>query len=36
MKLLHSLFAVGAVCTALASPAFAQTVKVTPLGGIDG
>ena len=36
MKLLHSLFAFGAVCAALASPAFAQTVKVTPLGGIDG
>ena len=25
-----------AVCGALAQPAVAQTVKVTPLGGIDG
>jgi len=29
-------FAAAALCTALASPAFAQTVKVTPLGGFDG
>ena len=26
----------AALCVALAAPAFAQTVKVTPLGGIDG
>ena len=26
----------AALCVALATPAFAQTVKVTPLGGIDG
>src|SRR6516225_4841292 len=29
-------FAAAALCAALASPAFAQTVKVTPLGGFDG
>ncbi|MBA3031567.1 MAG: MBL fold metallo-hydrolase [Gammaproteobacteria bacterium] len=28
--------AVGVVCAALTLPAFAQSVKVTPLGGIDG
>ena len=28
--------AVGALCVALAQPAVAQVVKVTPLGGIDG
>ncbi len=28
--------AAAAVCTALAGPVVAQTVKVTPLGGIDG
>lgn len=31
-----SIAAVGVVCAALALPAFAQSVKVTPLGGIDG
>ena len=33
---MNSLVSLGAVCAALALPAFAQTVKVTPLGGIDG
>jgi len=28
--------AAAALCAALASPALAQTVKVTPLGGFDG
>ena len=36
MRLMNSLVSLGAVCAALALPAFAQTVKVTPLGGIDG
>ena len=36
MKRLTRLAAVGAFCAAIALPAFAQTVKVTPLGGIDG
>jgi L-ascorbate metabolism protein UlaG (beta-lactamase superfamily) len=36
MKILTSVLALGAVCAALATPVFAQTVKVTPLGGIDG
>ena len=36
MKILNSIFTLGAVCIALAFPAFAETVKVTPLGGIDG
>ena len=36
MKILNSMLALGAVCVALAFPAFAETVKVTPLGGIDG
>ena len=38
MKRLNSIAALGAVCAALAFPAaaLAQTVKVTPLGGIDG
>lgn len=36
MKHLNSMIAVGAFCAALVSPAIAQTVKVTPLGGIDG
>ncbi len=36
MKRLHWSAAVGAVCAALAFPALAQSVKVTPLGGIDG
>ena len=31
-----SIAAVGVVCAALTLPAFAQSVKVTPLGGIDG
>src|SRR3954466_15879274 len=30
------LAATAALCAALAAPAFAQTVKVTPLGGFDG
>jgi hypothetical protein len=30
------MMALGAVCAAMAWPAVAQTVKVTPLGGIDG
>lgn len=36
MKILNSMLALGVVCAALASPTFAQSVKVTPLGGIDG
>lgn len=36
MKILKSFLALGAVCAALASPAFSQGVKVTPLGSIDG
>lgn len=36
MKLSTWIAALGAACTALALPALAQTVKVTPLGGIDG
>ncbi|MBI2769839.1 MAG: MBL fold metallo-hydrolase [Burkholderiales bacterium] len=36
MKKLNRLAAVTALCAAFAAPAFAQTVKVTPLGGIDG
>jgi L-ascorbate metabolism protein UlaG (beta-lactamase superfamily) len=36
MKRLKSMMAMGTVCAALASPAFGQTVKVTPLGGIEG
>ena len=36
MNRLISTAAVGALCAALAFPALAQTVKVTPLGGIDG
>lgn len=36
MKRLKSMIAMGAVCAAMAWPAFGQTVKVTPLGGIEG
>lgn len=36
MKAFASLLALGAVCAALATPVLAQTVKVTPLGGIEG
>ena len=36
MNRLTSTAAFGALCAALACPALAQTVKVTPLGGIDG
>ena len=36
MRLMNSLVSLCTVCAALAFPAFAQTVKVTPLGGIDG
>ena len=36
MKRLKSMMAMGTVCAALAWPAFGQTVKVTPLGGIEG
>ena len=36
MKRLKSLAAVVAVCAAMAAPALAQTVKVTPLGGFEG
>lgn len=36
MKILNSTLALAAICAALASPAFAQNVKVTPLGGING
>jgi len=36
MKRLTLLAALAAVSAALAMPALAQTVKVTPLGGIDG
>jgi L-ascorbate metabolism protein UlaG (beta-lactamase superfamily) len=36
MKRLKSMMAMGTVCAALACPAFGQTVKVTPLGGIEG
>ena len=36
MRYLNSLAALFAVSAALAFPAGAQTVKVTPLGGIDG
>jgi len=32
----NRLAAVGVVCATLAVPAVAQTVKITPLGGIDG
>jgi L-ascorbate metabolism protein UlaG (beta-lactamase superfamily) len=36
MKLSTWIAALGAACATLALPALAQTVKVTPLGGIDG
>src|SRR5689334_23946648 len=36
MKRWKRLAACGAACLALAAPAWAQTVKVTPLGGQDG
>lgn len=36
MKLSTWIAAISAACTTLALPALAQTVKVTPLGGIDG
>ncbi len=36
MKISTWIAALGAACTTLALPALAQTVKVTPLGGIDG
>jgi L-ascorbate metabolism protein UlaG (beta-lactamase superfamily) len=36
MKRLMSMMALGALCAAMAWPAVAQTVKVTPLGGIEG
>lgn len=36
MNHLISTAVFGALCAALALPALAQTVKVTPLGGIDG
>ncbi len=36
MKRLMSFAAVAAVCAAMAAPALAQTVKVTPLGGFEG
>ena len=36
MKISTWIAALGAACATLTLPAFAQTVKVTPLGGIDG
>src|ERR1700752_1411917 len=36
MNRLGSIGAAGALCASLIQPAVAQTVKVTPLGGIDG
>lgn len=36
MKRLKSMMALGTLCAAMAWPAFGQTVKVTPLGGIEG
>ena len=36
MKRLNRMIALVTVATALALPAFAQTVKVTPLGGFEG
>lgn len=36
MKRWNRVAAAGAACLALAFPALAQTVKVTPLGGIEG
>ena len=36
MNRLHRISATAALCAAFAAPVVAQTVKVTPLGGIDG
>lgn len=36
MKILKTALVLSTICAALATPAFAQNVKVTPLGGIDG
>ena len=36
MNRLKSIAAASAVCAAMAAPALAQTVKVTPLGGFEG
>src|SRR6201989_3053780 len=36
MNRLSWIAAAGALCASLAQPVFAQGVKVTPLGGIDG
>ena len=36
MNRLHRISATAALCAAFAAPVAAQTVKVTPLGGIDG
>ena len=36
MNRLNWIAAAGALCAVFAQPVFAQTVKVTPLGGIDG
>jgi L-ascorbate metabolism protein UlaG (beta-lactamase superfamily) len=36
MKILNSVMALGALCAAFALPAYAQNVKVTSLGGIEG
>ncbi len=36
MKAANWMVAMGAIVSALAGPVLAQTVKVTPLGGIDG
>lgn len=36
MKILNSLLTMTAICAVMASSTFAQTVKVTPLGSIDG
>lgn len=36
MKILNSLHALTVVCAVMTTPTFAQTVKVTPLGSIDG
>jgi L-ascorbate metabolism protein UlaG (beta-lactamase superfamily) len=36
MNAIHRIATAASLAAVLASPAFAQTVKVTPLGGIDG
>jgi len=36
MNRLNSIAAAGVLCASFIQPVFAQTVKVTPLGGIDG